>query len=115
MTNDETDKAYQALHDAHRVAMLLYMDLRDVGDETSAQKAKLRANRIQGEIDSLLGKRLSEWESGAERSIPRLKAAADAAKKAVENLQQDLKNAKKVASVMKALDKTIEVAMNFIG
>ena len=47
MTNDQADAAFQALHDAQRAAQMLYMDLRDVGDDAGAASAKVRASRLQ--------------------------------------------------------------------
>ena len=115
MTNDQADSAFQALHDAQRAAQMLYMDLRDAGDKTGADNAKLRADRLQNEIDNLINKELSEWQEGAESVIPELSAAADAAKQAVGQVEQDVKNAQKVADAMSLLDSAITIAMKFIG
>lgn len=115
MTNDQADKAFQALHDAQRAAQLLYMDLRDSGDDTNAANAKLRADRLQNEIDNLINKELTDWQAGAESSIPLLSSAADAAQKAVDQVANDVKNAQKIVSAMQAVDKAIGVAMKFVG
>jgi hypothetical protein len=115
MTNDQIDDAFQALHEAQRAAQLLYMDLRDAGDDTNAANAKLRADRLQNEIDNLINKQLSDWQAGVESSIPQLTAAADAAQKAVAELEADVQNAQKIVSAMQGLDKAVGLAMKFIG
>ena len=115
MTNEQADSAFQALHDAQRAARMLFMDLRDAGDKTGAANAKLRADRLQNEIDNLINKELSDWQEGAEAVIPELSAAADAAKQAVGQVEQDVKNAQKVVDAMKFLDSAITIAMKIIG
>jgi len=115
MTNDQLDEAFQALHDAQRAAQMLFMDLRDAGDDAAATIAKLRIERLQNEIDNLINKELTEWQSSAEKLIPALSTAAKAAQKAISQVEEDVKNAQKVANAMKALDKAIGVAMKFVG
>ena len=115
MTNDQVDTAFQALHDAQRAAQMLYMDLRDAGDDVNAANAKLRADRLQGEIDNLINKELSDWQAGAEATIPSLTAAAASAQKAVDDIQHDINNAQKVVNAMKWLDQAVTTAMKFIG
>jgi len=115
LTNDQADNAFQALHDAQRAAQMLYMDLRDAGDGVGAANAKLRADRVQNEIDNLINKELTDWLAGAEKLIPQLSAAANAALQAVNKVQNDVKDAQKVVSAMKYLDSAISIAMNFIG
>jgi hypothetical protein len=115
MTNEQTDSAFQALHDAQRAARMLFMDLRDAGDKTGAANAKLRVNRLQNEIDNLINKELSDWQEGAEKVIPELSAAADAAKQAVGQLEQNVKNAQQVLNAMNLLDSAITIAMTFLG
>jgi|ERR1035441_7501784 hypothetical protein len=115
MTNDQADAAFQALHDAQRAAQMLYMDLRDAGDDAGAASAKLRAGRLQGEIDNLINKELTDWQVGAEAVIPQLATAAAAAQKAVDEVQKDVQNAQKVVSAMQFLDQAITTAMKFIG
>src|SRR5437016_2494778 len=105
MTNDQADEAFQALHDAQRQAQSLYMDLRDAGDEDGANSAKLRVDRLQNEIDNLINRELADWQVGAEQLIPQLADAADAATKAVDAVETDVKNAKKVAAALGTLDK----------
>jgi predicted nucleic acid-binding Zn-ribbon protein len=115
MTNDQTDAAFQTLHDAQRQAQMLYMDLRDAGDETGAASAKLRVNRLQTEIDNLINKELDDWQANAEKLIPQLSDMVDAVQEAVEAVEADVKNAQKVVQAMKALDKIISTAVKFIG
>ena len=115
MTNDQIDGAFKSLYDAQRAAHLLYMDLRDAGDAAGAANAKLRADRLQNEIDNVINKELTDWQAGAESLIPRLSVAATNAQKAVDQVASDVENAQKVVSAMQALDKAIGVAMKFIG
>jgi len=115
MNNDQADEAFQALHDALRAAQMLYMDLRDAGNDADSAGAKLRAVRLQNEIDNLINKQLSDWQQGAEALIPQISAAADAAQKAVDEVENDIKNAQKVVSALQTLDKAIGIAMKFVG
>jgi predicted nucleic acid-binding Zn-ribbon protein len=115
MTNDQADEAFQTLHDAQRQAQLLYMDLRDAGDQTGAASAKLRVNRLQTEIDNLINKELDEWQANAEKLLPQLSDIAGAVQKAVADVEADVQNAKKVVQAMKALDKIISAAVKFVG
>lgn len=115
MTNDQADTAFQALHDAQRASQLLYMDLRDAGDDSGATSAKIRVDRLQKEIDNLINRQLVAWQAGAESLIPQLSGAANDAQKAVDEVEQDVQNAKNIVSAMQALDKVIGVAMKFIG
>jgi hypothetical protein len=115
MDNDKIDEAFRALHDALKCAQLLYMDLRDSGDATGAANAKLRADRIQNEIDNLVSKELTEWQKGAEDLIPQLTQAAANAQKAVEEVENDVRNVQSVVSAMQTLDDAIGVAMKFVG
>jgi hypothetical protein len=115
MTNDQTDAAFQTLHDAQRQAQMLYMDLRDAGDETGAASAKLRVNRLQTEIDNLINKELDDWQADAGKLIPQLSDMVDAVQKAVAAVEADVKNAQKVVQAMKALDKIISTAVKFVG
>jgi len=115
MNNDEADKAFQALHDTQRAAQMLYMDLRDAGDSVGAADAKVRANRLQNEIDNLISRELANWRADAEQAIPLLSKAATVAKKAVDQVEQDVQNAQKVVNAMKALDDAIATAMKFLA
>ena len=115
MDNNDVDQAFRALHDAQRAAQLLYMDLRDAGDATGAANAKLRANRLQNEIDHLINKELGDWQAGAESVLPQLTAAAAAAQDAVDEVEKDVENAQTVVAAMQALDAAIGVAMKFVG
>lgn len=115
MTNEQADSAFQALHDTQRAARMLYMDLRDAGDAAGAANAKLRANRLQNEIDNLINKELADWQEGAENVIHELSVAAETARQAVAQVEKDVKNAEKVASAMKLLDSAITIAMKFLG
>jgi hypothetical protein len=115
MTKDQADSAFQALHDIQRAAQMLYMDLRDAGDEAGAANAKVRASRLQNEIDNLINKELTEWQEGAGNVIPALTAAAGNAQQAVAQVEKDVKNAEKVVSAMKLLDSAITIAMKFLG
>lgn len=115
MTNEQADSAFQALHDAQRAARMLCMDLRDTGDKTGAANAKLRADRLQNEIDNLVNKELADWQEGAENVIPELTAATETAKQAVAQVEKDVKNSEKVVSAMQLLDRAITVAMKFLG
>jgi hypothetical protein len=114
MTNEQTDSAFQALHDAQRAAQMLFMDLRDAGDKTGAANAKLRADRLQNEIDNLINKELADWQEGAEKVIPELSAAADAARQAVGQVDQDVEDAQQIVSAMNLLDGVITIAMKII-
>lgn len=115
MTNDQADDAFQALHSAQRQALLLFMDLRDAGDAANAANARLRADRLQNEIDNLINKELDEWKQGAEALIPQLSAASNDAQTAVDAVEQDVKNAQKIVSAIAALDKAVGIAMKFLG
>lgn len=115
MQNDNIDEAFSALHGALKAAQLLYMDLRDAGNDAGAADAKLRADRLQNEIDNLINKELDTWQAGAEALIPQLSEAADAAQKAVDEVEADVSNAKSIVSAMQTLDETIGVAMKFVG
>lgn len=115
MTNDQVDAGFQALHDAQRAAQMLFMDLRDAGDDAGAAKAKLRASRLQGEIDNLINKELTDWQTGAEAVVPQLTAAAAAAKTAVDEVTNDVQNAQKVVRSLQLLDQAVTTAMKFIG
>jgi len=115
MTNDQADSAFQALHDTQRAAQMLYRDLRDAGDKTGASDAKLRVNRLQNKIDNLISKELNDWQAGSENVITELAAAADNAKQAVNQVEQDIKNAEKVVSAMNSLDSAITIAMKLLG
>ena len=115
MTNDQVDDAFQALQAAQRQAQFLYMDLRDAGDNVGAASAKLRADRLQNEIDSLINKELSDWQAGAEKLIPQLSDLADAATKAVNVVEQDVRIAQNVVRAMEVLDKAVAVAMKLVG
>ena len=115
MTNEQADSAFQSLHDAQRAALMLFMDLRDAGDRTGAANAKLRADRLQNEIDNLINKELADWQEGAENVIPELSAAADAAKQAVGQVEKNVKNAQQVVNAMNLLDGAITIAMKIIG
>jgi phage host-nuclease inhibitor protein Gam len=115
MTNEQVDSAFQALHDTQRAAQMLYMDLRDAGDAAGTANAKLRVNRLQNEIDNLINKELADWQEDAENVTPELSAAADAAKQAVGQVEQDVKNTQQVVSAMKSLDSAIAIAMKFLG
>jgi len=115
MTNDDADSAFQALHDAQRAAFLLFMDLRDAGDAAGAANAKIRADRLQNEMDNLVNKELSAWQAGAEAAIPKLRQAATAAQTAVDDVQGAVNTAQKVSSALQALDQAIDLAMKFIA
>jgi hypothetical protein len=115
MTNDQVDAGFQALHDAQRAAQMMFMDLRDAGDDAGAAKAKLRAGRLQGEIDNLINKELADWQAGAEAVIPQMTAAAAAAQTAVDEVTKEVHNAQKVVSALQFLDKAVTTAMKFIG
>lgn len=115
MTNDQADTAFQSLHDAQRAAQFLYMDLRDAGNMVDAANAKLRADRLQNEIDNLINRQLTDWQAGAEALIPQLSSAASAAQTAVDDVEQEVQNAKNVVSALQALDNVVGVAMKFIG
>ena len=115
MDNNQVDQAFRFLHDAQRAAQLLYMDLRDAGDAAGAANAKLRADRLQTEIDHLINKELSDWQDGAESVLPQLAAAVEAAQSAVDEIEKDVQNAQNVVAAMQALDSAIGVAMKFVG
>ena len=115
MTNEQADSVFQALHDAQRAAQMLFMELRDLGDKTGAANAKLRADRLQNEINNLINKELSDWQEGAENMIPELTATAETAKQAVAQVEKDVKNAEKVVSAMKLLDSAITIVTKFLG
>jgi hypothetical protein len=115
MTNDQADSAFESLHNAQKAAQFLYMDLRDAGNVADAASAKLRADRLQNEIDNLINRELADWQAGAEALLPQLSAAASAAQIAVDGIEQDVQNAKNVVSAMQTLDNVIGVAMKFIG
>lgn len=115
MTNDDTDNAFQALHDAQQQAYLLYMDLRDAGNDAGAADATSRVNRLQTEIDTLIGRELAAWKAGAEKLIPNLQAASASAQNAINEVAADVKNAKKIVTAMQALDKVLAAAIKFLG
>lgn len=115
MTNQQADDAFEALHEAQRQAQFLYMDLRDAGDTGGAASAKLRVDRLQNEIDNLINRELDEWKAGAEQLIPQLSQMASAAQAAVAAVEQDVKNAQRVASALAQLDTLITTAMKFIA
>lgn|ERR1022692_766716 len=115
MTNDQVDEAFQALHDAQAQAHLLFMDLRDAGDAAGAASAKLRADRLQNEIDNLISKELGSWQAGAEGLISQLTGLASDAQRAVQTVENDVKIAQSVVNAMQVLDKVIAMAMKFIG
>lgn len=115
MTNEQVDLAFEALHEAQRQAQLLYMDLRDAGNQAGAADAKARINQLQRAIDTLINKELDDWQAGAEQVISELSDAADAVQKAVDSIARDVRNAQKIADAMKLLDKAITVGMKFIA
>jgi hypothetical protein len=115
MTNDQVDDGFQALHDSLHQAQLMAMDLRDAGDNAGAARATARAEQLQSEIDSLLGKELSNWQAGAEQLIPELTTLATAAQAAVSAVESDVKNAQKIVAAMKALDAVVAAAVKFVA
>ena len=115
MTNDQADTAFQSLHDAQRAAQFLYMELRDAGNAADAANAKLRADRLQNEIENLINRELADWQAGAEALLPQLSIATSAAQKAVDDVEQDVQNAQNVVCALQALDNVVGVAMKFIG
>jgi hypothetical protein len=115
MTNQQTDDAFEALHDAQRQAQFLYMDLRDAGDDAGAASAKLRVDRLQNEIDNLINRELDEWKAGAETLIPQLSQMAAAAQDAVNDVEKDVQNAQKVGAALAQLDTLISTAVKFIA
>ena len=115
MTNDDADEAFQALHDTQRVALMLYMDLRDAGNTTGATDAKARASQLQVQIDQLINKELADWQAGAQATIPLLSKSADAAQKAVDRVTKDVQNAQKIDAAMGALDDAISIAMKVLA
>ena len=115
MNNDDVDQAFQALQNALQSAQLMFMDLRDAGNTADAANAKLRADRIQNEVDNLTNKQLADWQAGARALIPQLTNAAKAAQTAITDVENDIKDAQKVQSAMQTLDQVISIAMKFVG
>lgn len=115
MTNDDADAAFNALHDAQAAAQMLYMDLRDAGNDAGAADATNRADQLQNAIDNLINKELTDWQAGAEQTIPQLTSAAADAQTAVDQVANDVNDAQKVVAAMGTLDKAISIAMKFIG
>jgi len=115
MTHDDIDDAIQALHDAQRAAFLLSMRLKAAGDEAGSAAAQTRADRLQNEIDNAINKELDAWEAGAQGLVAQLNKAAKDVQTAIDDVKQDVGNAQKVATAMRALDKAVELAMKFVG
>lgn len=115
MSNDDADAAFNALHDAQATAQMLYMDLRDAGDDSGAANARVRAKLLQDEIDALMNKELDDWQKGAEAMIPQLSTATEAAQKAVGQVANNIKNAQNVVAAINAIDKAISVAIKLLA